>query len=202
MDSNGAEQPGVQRLRSSYLCLLQFEETNIRRPLGVPETLRENSTKVNHVMLPSVHAKKTLPRHGLEVLSVALVGGILASFSYYPCWIMLVYVPGLLVSLPFSPWIQDTVHYGPVPENPFERAVFNAVGYACVAIVSKSVHSIAHRARRSHGEGACSKCGYCLTGNTSGRCPECGVAIPPASSVGSGEQTRSLEHAGRSERQE
>ncbi|HVP13635.1 MAG TPA: hypothetical protein VMV94_20845 [Phycisphaerae bacterium] len=28
-------------------------------------------------------------------------------------------------------------------------------------------------------EGFCKTCGYNLTGNTSGRCPECGTAIPP-----------------------
>lgn len=29
----------------------------------------------------------------------------------------------------------------------------------------------------SHGGGACSQCGYDLTGNMSGRCPECGTPI-------------------------
>jgi hypothetical protein len=28
--------------------------------------------------------------------------------------------------------------------------------------------------------GYCSKCGYCLTGNTSGVCPECGTRIKRA----------------------
>jgi hypothetical protein len=27
--------------------------------------------------------------------------------------------------------------------------------------------------------GHCRKCGYNLTGNTSGRCPECGTSVPP-----------------------
>jgi len=29
-------------------------------------------------------------------------------------------------------------------------------------------------------EGYCQKCGYNLTGNVSGKCPECGLDVPPA----------------------
>lgn len=32
--------------------------------------------------------------------------------------------------------------------------------------------------RRPHKPGHCQKCNYNLTGNTSGRCPECGAAVP------------------------
>jgi hypothetical protein len=35
------------------------------------------------------------------------------------------------------------------------------------------------RGRRIWPEGSCDKCGYSLTGNVSGVCPECGTAIPP-----------------------
>ena len=40
-----------------------------------------------------------------------------------------------------------------------------------------------HRRRRAHartGAGRCPRCGYDLTGNTSGTCPECGTPRPPA----------------------
>ena len=37
-----------------------------------------------------------------------------------------------------------------------------------------------HRARRKRLIGCCKKCGYNLTGNTTGVCPECGATIPPA----------------------
>ena len=40
--------------------------------------------------------------------------------------------------------------------------------------------------RRRPGEGCCQECGYNLTGNVSGRCPECGSLLPsgsPASSA-------------------
>ena len=43
---------------------------------------------------------------------------------------------------------------------------------------------VVHRDRTRKLPGQCRKCGYNLTGNTSGRCPECGVvqAIPPPAS--------------------
>ena len=34
-----------------------------------------------------------------------------------------------------------------------------------------------HRDRRAHPPGHCQTCGYHLTGNVSGRCPECGKAV-------------------------
>lgn len=33
--------------------------------------------------------------------------------------------------------------------------------------------------RRRYPAGHCTKCGYNLTGNVSGRCPECGTTIDP-----------------------
>ncbi len=37
-----------------------------------------------------------------------------------------------------------------------------------------------HRRRMHGGVGCCAKCGYSLTGNTSGKCPECGAETPAA----------------------
>jgi hypothetical protein len=35
-------------------------------------------------------------------------------------------------------------------------------------------------ARRRRRRGLCTTCGYCLTGNVSGICPECGTGVPPS----------------------
>src|SRR5436309_2931338 len=45
------------------------------------------------------------------------------------------------------------------------------------------VRYVARRQRRRAGRGECLGCGYDLTGNASGRCPECGAAIGPAAAL-------------------
>jgi hypothetical protein len=51
------------------------------------------------------------------------------------------------------------------------------------ALVMLALSSVAvlftHRVRRAPDEPLCPNCQYNLTGNTSGRCPECGQPIPP-----------------------
>ena len=46
-----------------------------------------------------------------------------------------------------------------------------SVASGCIAIL------IWWRSRRRQRPGHCSRCAYDLTGNTSGRCPECGLAV-------------------------
>jgi predicted RNA-binding Zn-ribbon protein involved in translation (DUF1610 family) len=48
---------------------------------------------------------------------------------------------------------------------------------AALAILAISCFVWPHR----HGHGYCQQCGYDLTGNVSGRCPECGEAVQPRS---------------------
>ncbi|HQL54004.1 MAG TPA: hypothetical protein PLQ87_04795, partial [Phycisphaerae bacterium] len=50
---------------------------------------------------------------------------------------------------------------------------FLALGVPAAIILGRR----AWRARRLHRVGVCRKCGYDLTGNMSGRCPECGAAF-------------------------
>ena len=48
-----------------------------------------------------------------------------------------------------------------------------------LTVVCPLVWMIRHRSKRSELEGArCTKCGYNLSGNTSGVCPECGTRFP------------------------
>jgi hypothetical protein len=48
----------------------------------------------------------------------------------------------------------------------------------CCAFFRLAVVLLLDRLRAFHGPGMCQKCGYNLTGNISGRCPECGTTIP------------------------
>lgn len=54
----------------------------------------------------------------------------------------------------------------------------------CLSVVGVLMAVFSPRSRtRSHGdESACAACGYCLVGNTSGRCPECGTSTDTTAS--------------------
>lgn len=53
-----------------------------------------------------------------------------------------------------------------------------------VCIVAIGVRAIVKRVREARErEGLCESCGYNLTGNTSGVCPECGTAVPETTTI-------------------
>jgi undecaprenyl pyrophosphate phosphatase UppP len=47
------------------------------------------------------------------------------------------------------------------------------------ALVTAALWWADHRIKWPEPIGRCQKCGYDLTGNVSGRCPECGTPVPP-----------------------
>src|SRR5438067_138938 len=66
-----------------------------------------------------------------------------------------------------------------IGEAGYYRGVAAACG-VCAAVASVTsilVLIIELRRRFGHNDGSCAKCGYNLTGNTSGVCPECGTAV-------------------------
>jgi hypothetical protein len=66
------------------------------------------------------------------------------------------------------------------PNNPASRYAMIAIPFAYPAglLAAASAWSmVAIMRRRRIGPNSCGKCGYDLTGNTSGTCPECGTAV-------------------------
>ncbi|HUN82555.1 MAG TPA: hypothetical protein VMV81_13710 [Phycisphaerae bacterium] len=51
-----------------------------------------------------------------------------------------------------------------------------------VCVVAITILALFARSRARKLEGHCSHCRYCLTGNTTGICPECGTPVAPACS--------------------
>ena len=64
-----------------------------------------------------------------------------------------------------------------VRENLF-RLVFPCWSVLLLSLLLPIWWTIRARARPAKNRSTCSTCGYTLTGNTSGTCPECGAAIP------------------------
>jgi hypothetical protein len=53
--------------------------------------------------------------------------------------------------------------------------------FLCAVVVSLVLHP--RGTANAHRDGICDRCGYDLTGNTSGKCPECGLRIAPKRAV-------------------
>lgn len=57
-----------------------------------------------------------------------------------------------------------------------ESDALGAAGLGCAGAIGLWMGYRQHKGKRQdHHYGICSKCGYDLTGNVSGRCPECGA---------------------------
>jgi len=67
------------------------------------------------------------------------------------------------------------------PESPFDRSYrwYVTIPHWLTNLVTWSLFFILWRKSRKHPEGHCQGCGYDLTANTSGRCPECNVETMP-----------------------
>lgn len=107
--------------------------------------------------------------------SVGFGGGTFTLAHVY-AWSQTEWLP-ILSRAPFPPsprWLPHlTPFYGPgggwIADLPMWIPLTLAIGASAV---------FWHRDRRFQ-PGACQKCGYNLTGNTSGRCPECGTLAKP-----------------------
>lgn len=89
-------------------------------------------------------------------------------------------------ALGFKPWPFRTVYYKPlsIPGTPIGIfRVYTPLWFPLLAILIPTIiaHLLVGRRPR---QGFCKECGYDLTGNRSGRCPECGTQTSAAMGPG------------------
>ena len=115
-----------------------------------------------------------------------VVGALLgAAFAFSPIWFckplglrgvagvleFVIMMPGVVIPMPIFYFLDESPR-GHLWLILMVSALFYAVIGAYIGYLWKAW-------AREHDETACVQCGYCLTGNTSGVCPECGEAAPP-----------------------
>jgi hypothetical protein len=86
------------------------------------------------------------------------------------CALLALLVPTLLL---FSSWPDDT----PSPAEVENTQALMASLPCWMAIAAALLVILAVVRLRKHRRGICARCGYDLTGNVSGRCPECGTPL-------------------------
>lgn len=106
---------------------------------------------------------------------VALFGTWLATWNYAG---VLFVLPGMLLVEAAGCGID--IDAGPSPFGLF--AFWGITGNVMVgggigALIGSCLGAVRQRRQRSQIPGICFNCGYALTGNTSGRCPECGQPV-------------------------
>jgi len=76
-------------------------------------------------------------------------------------------------------WIPEVSHYEAATSHSYaiKYLIPFWIPFAAFAVATLFLRRSERRDRR---RGACGECGYDLTGNVSGRCPECGAAAEPA----------------------
>lgn len=103
-------------------------------------------------------------------LFLGAAGGVFV-YSYFPIPVL----PGLLIA--------DFLHLadtswgcsGPTPRQAIPVFMANVVAFGGAGAGIAGLSFLVVPARRDE---QCAECGYDLTGNKSGRCPECGSTIP------------------------
>ena len=99
-------------------------------------------------------------------------GGLRAELRECRLWIAISGVWGAIALLPFarevlSAAVDPTHKFRPDVLRLLPAPYYCAMGIAIVRMFQRRAHDIEQEKR-------CFSCGYCLTGNLSGRCPECG----------------------------
>ncbi len=101
-------------------------------------------------------------------------------------------VPVLKTGFPFRFWMRlfhvsgfaaKSFESGSITTRPGISIVFPHWAPAAAMLPFLLIPPVRSWRRRRTRPGTCSKCGYDLTGNVSGRCPECGEVVPVASAL-------------------
>lgn len=125
----------------------------------------------------ALRERRARRREWIALAGLMLLGGVLgdgfASLDYKISPTLRVVsfpMPAAIFHLENGSWVDY------ITSDPFLIAIFNIFFFVLLATTPVAYRCWQNRPHRFK-EHQCSNCGYNLTGNTSGRCPECGTRI-------------------------
>ncbi len=121
----------------------------------------------------------------MDIGSIAVMFlGVLHTIRFgLPLWMFMVY--GLFTGLAYVTSYVRRTWYWPIQAT--DLRMLSVAIYSCLIVVGMGLACrwtpcVVSWFKSTNRSGFCSNCEYNLTGNVSGTCPECGVAIPGESS--------------------
>ena len=105
-----------------------------------------------------------------------------------PWFLLLTFIaiPAMVFLLSFVPWITGK----DLASSALRMALLLSIGFLYIALLTwlsrRSIQRSLWRKLAARGIPCCMHCGYDLTGNESGVCPECGKALPGRSRPSNG----------------
>lgn len=150
--------------QAAWLCLAVIALTGVIPPLILPSAL---------VLGPAVGGAMLCGFGSLVMIVLGFVGARAGSWRYtiagFFGFMIIHEIVSIAMTAAFGAWPH------PIVGAPGEYLAMLGLYIALHFIPAAITHTVAAWFQRKPKAGHCISCGYNLTGNTSGRCPECGM---------------------------